>query len=145
MSMLRKCHSLKLKLFSLIIVNKEYYNLLNFEEPEVKYLWIDSYCYPFYPVNTFHENKWAFDWNINNENVMSDSLSAYAVFKFLVNSNFIYSLEEIKVPYSTLSNPSMNLEESWTLKIWSNKNYAFELTINYIYFFLFSTLSAMQK
>ena len=101
MSMLRKCRSLKLKLFSLIIVNKEYYNLLNFEDPEVKYLWIDSYCHPFYPVNTFHENKWAFDCNINNENVMLDSLSAYAVFKFLVDSNFIYSLEEIKIIWTS--------------------------------------------
>ena len=37
----------------------------------------------------------------NNEWNESISLSAYAVFKFLVHSNFIYSLEEIRVKVSS--------------------------------------------
>ena len=102
MSMLRRSYSIKLKIFPLIIVNKEYYKLLKFDDPQIKFLDIDWYLYPYYPVNNFKESWWLFDKNIeNNEWNESISLSAYAVFKFLVHSNFIYSLEEIRVKVSS--------------------------------------------
>ena len=98
MSILRKSKSLKIKIFSLILTLKEYYDMLDFKNPKVKFIYIDWYMFPFYPVNNFKNNGWKFDskWESNfyREGL---SLSAYAIFMFLVNSNFIYSLEEIRI------------------------------------------------
>ena len=61
MSMLRRSYSIKLKIFPLIIVNKEYYKLLKFDDPQIKFLDIDWYLYPYYPVNNFKGSWWLFD------------------------------------------------------------------------------------
>ena len=96
--MLRKSRSLKIKIFSLILISKEYYKLLDFEASKVKYLQIDSYMYPYYPVNKFENQMWNFDQKEEGSyDFHKFSLSAYAIFKFLVHSNLIYSIEEIKI------------------------------------------------
>ena len=102
MSLFRKAYSLKIKIFSLIIISKDFYKLLDFWDPKVKYLLIDWYSSPFYPVNSFENDGWIFDSSLeDNKEIDKLSLSAYAVFKFLVNSNFIYTLEEIKVIWTS--------------------------------------------
>ena len=102
MSLFRKAYSLKIKIFSLIIISKDFYKLLDFWDPKVKYLLIDWYSSPFYPVNSFENDGWIFDSSLeDNKEIDELSLSAYAVFKFLVNSNFIYTLKEIKVIWTS--------------------------------------------
>ena len=87
MSLLKKSHSLD-------VVSKEYYDLLNFEDWQIKFLriyWLQSNLYP---VNWFEGDGWEFQkYKENNKG----SLSAYALFKFLVYSNFIYSLQELQI------------------------------------------------
>ena len=47
-----------------------------------------------YPVNWFEGDGWVFqEYKENNKG----SLSAYALFKFLIYSNFIYSLQELQI------------------------------------------------
>ena len=76
------------------VVNKEYYDLLNFKDSQIKFLRIYWYKSNLYPVNWFEGNGWAFQkYKKNNKG----SLSAYALFKFLVYSNFIYSLQELQI------------------------------------------------
>ena len=98
MSMLRKWNSVKCKILPLIITSKEFYDLLDFDQPKIKFLQIGSYFSPFYPVNFFHEDSWFYEEEFDDEyEIYKSSLSAYAIFKFLVNSNFIDSLEEIRI------------------------------------------------
>ena len=76
------------------VVNKEYYDLLNFKDSQIKFLSIYWDKSNLYPVNWFEGDGWAFQkYKENNEG----SLSAFALFKFLVYSNFIYSLQELQI------------------------------------------------
>ena len=94
MSLLKNSYSLDVYIDPLIIVSKEYYDLLNFEDSQIKFLRIEWKPSNLYPVNWFEGNGWAFqEYKENNEG----SLSAYALFKFLVYSNFIYSLQELHI------------------------------------------------
>ena len=76
------------------VVSKEYYDLLNFEDWRIKFLMIEWNKSNYYPVNWFEGDGWEFKkYNKNYKG----SLSAYALFKFLVYSNFIYSLQELQI------------------------------------------------
>ena len=81
--------------------------MLPFDDPKIKYLtiiWSDS---NYYPVNKFQDDGWIFNKYLeDNELINSVSLSAYAIFKFLVYSKFIYSLKEIRIVWNS-SNQSM--------------------------------------
>ena len=102
MSIFKNANSLKIKIFPLLIISQQYYEILDFKKPKLKYLLIDWYSSPYYPVNTFKDDEWLFDSILEKDERLSDiSLSAYAIFMFLVNSNFIYSLKEIKVIWAS--------------------------------------------
>ena len=76
------------------VVNKEYYDLLNFKDSQIKFLRIYWKQSNLYPVNWFEGEGWVFqEYKENNKG----SLSGYALFKFLVYSNFIYSLQELQI------------------------------------------------
>ena len=76
------------------VVNKECYDFLNFEDSQIKFLRIYWFKSNLYPVNWFEGDGWVFQkYKENNKG----SLSAYALFKFLVYSNFIYSLQELQI------------------------------------------------
>ena len=76
------------------VVNKEYYNLLNFKDSQIKFLKIYWKKFNLYPVNWFEGDGWKFQKYKENNNW---SLSAYALFKFLIYSNFIYSLQGLQI------------------------------------------------
>ena len=72
--------------------------MLDFEDPQVRFLQIDTFIYPYYPVNTLNDYGWILDKNYESiKESEKFSLPAYAIFKFLINTKFIYSLEEIKI------------------------------------------------
>ena len=94
MSLLKKSNSLDVVVYPLIIVNKEYYDLLNFEDSQIKFLRIYWSQSNYYPVNWFEGDGWIFqEYKENNK----ESLSASALFKFLIYTNFIYSLQELQI------------------------------------------------
>ena len=94
MSLLKNSYSLDVVIGPLIIVNKECHDILNFEDSQIKFLRIYWKQSNYYPVNWFEGDGWVFqEYKENNEG----SLSAYALFKFLVYSNFIYSLQELQI------------------------------------------------
>ena len=93
MSLLKDSYSLDVNIFPLMIVNKKCYDLLNFNDCKIKFLRINSRSY-LYPVNWFEGNGWIFQkYKENNK----ESLSAIAIFNFLIYSNFIYSLQELQI------------------------------------------------
>ena len=50
------------------------------------------------PINRFENNEWAFNEDVENKMLIEEiSLSAYALFKFLLYTNLIYSVEEIEI------------------------------------------------
>ena len=94
MSLLKNSYSLDVYIKSLIIVNKDYYDRLNFEDSQIKFLRIYWDEFNLYPINWFEGDGWVFqEYKENNKG----SLSAYALFKFLIYSNFIYSLQELQI------------------------------------------------
>ena len=60
MSILRKSRSLRVIIQSLVITNKEYYELFDFKDPQIKYLTIQWDLFP-YPINKFQNNGWALE------------------------------------------------------------------------------------
>ena len=51
-----------------------------------------------YPINKFANNKWTFNEDLEDKELIEEiSLSAYALFKFLLYTNLIYSVEEIEI------------------------------------------------
>ena len=97
MSMLRKSNSIRINMTPLLIISEKLYKILDFDKPKVRYLWIDLHR-SIYPVNVFHEGEWSFDSNLENEKISKNlSLAAYALFKFLLYSNYIYSIEQIEI------------------------------------------------
>ena len=96
-SILRSSKSLKINIYSPILVSEEFYKLFDFSNPEVKYLSIELHN-SLTPVNKFEDNKWIFNEYLDDKKLIEEiSLSAYVLFKFLLYSNFIYSVEEIKI------------------------------------------------
>ena len=50
------------------------------------------------PINKYANNKWTFNEDLEDKELIEDtSLSVYALFKFLLYSNIIYSVEEIEI------------------------------------------------
>ena len=98
MSIFRKSWSLKVTIKPLILVSDEYYYLLNFEDTQVKFLTICWDSSNYYPINKFEEDGWKYVKNYESFYQSEEiSLSAYALYKFLVNSKFIYSLYEMRI------------------------------------------------
>ena len=96
-SILRNSKSLKIKLYSPILVLEELYELFDFDNPQIKYLsieWDDS----LYPVNKLKKNKWIYKEVLNDKELIEEiSHFAYALFKFLLFTNLIYSVEKIEI------------------------------------------------
>ena len=98
MSILRKVRSLDVSLNPLMIITKSYYDMFDFRDPKIKFLKVYTEYSHLYPVNKFYDGGWIFDAKSeNNLQFNNISLTAYALFRFLVNSNFIYSLQEVKI------------------------------------------------
>ena len=104
-------HAIKLKLgiVNRIITENDYYWLLEFNESEVEYLEID--CIDIQPVNSFHQASWRFDQNIEKNYTCEVSKQAYALYKFLINTKYIYSLKEIKLNILDKYDPWAELKE----------------------------------
>ena len=50
------------------------------------------------PINTFEDYEWTFNEDLEDKELIEEiSLSAYALFKFLLYTNLIYSVEEIEI------------------------------------------------
>ena len=136
MSILKNSYSLNVQMWPLIIISKDYYDLLEFCDSNVKFLrisWLES---NFYPVNKIKNNKWTYDPNWEKPLRYNNlSLSAYALFMFLTNSNFIYSLQELRVNcYSKDDNFEADLTELITnFKKSSRKLINLQISIYYKY------------
>ena len=80
-----------------MIISKEYYELFDFSYPKIRYLSIDEDPLK-KPVNKFLNSRWLFQEDLEDAIPFKEtSLSSYALFKFLIYSNLIYSLEEIEI------------------------------------------------
>ena len=56
------------------------------------------------PVNKFKDDEWTFNEDPeDNELIEEISLSAYTLFKFLLYTNLIYSVEEIEINGESLT------------------------------------------
>ena len=96
-SILRHSKFLKISIYSPILVSEEFYELFDFDNPHVKYLSIEWDITPT-PVNKFENNKWIFNKDQEDKELIEEiSLSVYALFKFLLYSNLVYSVEEIEI------------------------------------------------
>ena len=61
-----------------------------------------QFNFTLYPVNKFAKDCWSFDQRIDADlQIQNISLQAYAIFKFLIYTNFIYSLKEIQIVWSS--------------------------------------------
>ena len=50
------------------------------------------------PINKFTNNKWTFNEDLEDKELIEEiSLPAYSLFKFLLYTNLIYSVEEIEI------------------------------------------------
>ena len=132
MSLLKNSYSLDVKTDPLIIVNKEYYNRLNFKDSQIKFLRIHWKKSNYYPVNWFEGDGLAFQESKENN---KGSLSAYALFKFLVYSNLIYSLQELQIRlYSKEDNFENDINDLLaTLKKTTTKLINIKIFVSYIY------------
>ena len=80
-----------------MLVSEEFYELFDFGNPQIKYLSIE-WGISLYPVNIFKNNKWAFKEELEDKELIEEiSIFAYALFKFLLFTNLIYSVEEIEI------------------------------------------------
>ena len=96
-SILSSSKSLKINILSPILVSEEFYELFNYSNPQIKYLSIEWDIF-LNPINIFANNKWTFNEDLEDKELIEEiSLSAYALFKFLLYTNFIYSVEEIEI------------------------------------------------
>ena len=51
-----------------------------------------------YPINKFENNEWTFNEDLEDKELIEEIfLSAYALLKFLIYTNLIYSVEEIEI------------------------------------------------
>ena len=96
-SILRSSKSLKINTYSPILVSEEFYELFDFRNPQIKYLSFEWEIL-LYPVNEFKRNKWTFNEDLEDKKLIEKiSLPAYALFKFLLYTNLIDSVEEIEI------------------------------------------------
>ena len=96
-SILRSSKSLKIKFYSPILVSEEFYELFDFDNPQIKYLSIEWDIF-LNPINIFANDRWKFNEDQEDKELIEEiSLSAYALFKFLLYTNLIYSVEEIEI------------------------------------------------
>ena len=120
-------------LFLIIVTSREYYNLLEFNDPQVKFLkicWMENNCYP---VNKFKDGGWIFDINWEDDEARRVSLSSYSVFKFLVYSNFIYSLHELEIEWYSYEENFENDLHKLITNLKNSSSACIKLSINYIY------------
>ena len=102
-SILRSSKSLKINIYSPILVSEEFYELFDFDNPQIKYLSIE-WDILLNPINNFAINKWTFNEDLEDKELIEEiSLSAYAIFKFLLYTNLIYSVEEIEINGESLT------------------------------------------
>ena len=96
-SILRSSKSLKINIYSPILVSEEFYKLFDFDNPQIKYLSIEWGIF-IDPINKFAKDKWTFNEDLEDKELIKEiSLSAYALFKFLLHTNLIYSVEVIEI------------------------------------------------
>ena len=96
-SILRSSKSLKINIYSPILISEGFYKLFDFRNPQIKYLSIE-WGVLLTPVNKFKNNEWIFIKDLEDKELIEEiSLSAYALFKFLLYTNLIYSVEEIEI------------------------------------------------
>jgi len=95
-SMFRKLKSLKIGMIFSIIINKNFYNLLSFENPNVEYL--ELVCNLKSWGDSFWDNRLVFSKG-KGENVFASESHwhAYCVFMLLILTRFIYSLKQLKI------------------------------------------------
>ena len=80
-----------------MIVSKEFYELFDFNDCQVKYLSIEIYSL-LSPVNKFEDDEWTFNEDLEDKELIEEiSLSAYVLFKFLLYTNLIYSVKVIEI------------------------------------------------
>ena len=102
-SMLRSSKSLKINIYSPILVSEKFYELFDFDNPQIKYLSIE-WDILLNPINKFKGNEWTFNEDLEDKELIEEiSLSAYALFKFLLFTNLIYSVEEIEINWKFLT------------------------------------------
>ena len=96
-SIIRSSKSLKINIYSPILVSEEFYELFDFDNPQIKYLSIE-WDILLNPINIFKDYEWKFNEDLEDKELIEEiSLSAYALFKFLLHTNLIYSVEEIEI------------------------------------------------
>ena len=102
-SILRSSKSLKINIYSSILVSKESYKLFDFSSPQIKYLSIEWDIF-LNPINKFEDDEWTFNEDLEDKELIEEiSLSAYTLFKFLLYTNLIYSVEEIEINGESLT------------------------------------------
>ena len=121
-SILRSSKSLKINIYSSILVSEESYKLFDFSSPQIKYLSIE-WDILLYPVNEFTNNKWTFNEDLEDKELIKEiSLSAYTLFKFLLYTNLIYSVEEIEI-YGEFLTEKIKAKLYYQLNKWRNQHY----------------------
>ena len=84
-------------MYSPILVSEEFYELFDFSNPQIKYLSIE-WDILLYPLNKFEKFRWKFNEDLENKELIEEiSLSSYTLFKFLLYTNLIYSVELIEI------------------------------------------------
>ena len=72
------------------------------------------------PINKFASNKWTFNEYLEDKELIEEiSLSAYALFKFLLYTNLIYSVEEIEINGDFLTE-KIKSKLYYQINIWRN-------------------------
>ena len=118
-SILRSSKSLKINIYYPILVSEEFYELFDFNNPQIKYLTIE-WDISLDPVNEFTYNKWTFNEYLEDKELIEEiSLSTYALFKFLLFTNLIYSVEQIKINGRFLSEKAKD-KLNYQINKWRN-------------------------
>ena len=121
-STLRNSKSLKINILSPILVSEEFYELFDFSNLQIKYLSIEWDIF-LNPINIFANNKWIFNEDLEDKELIEEiSLSAYALFKFLLYTNLIYSVEEIEINGESLTKKIKD-KLYYQLDKWRNLHY----------------------
>ena len=95
-SMFKKLKSLKIGMIFSIIINKNFYNLLSFENPKVEYL--ELVCNLKSWGDSFWDNRLVFSKGKGEDLFASEShWHAYCVYMLLILTRFIYSLKQLKI------------------------------------------------
>ena len=102
-----------------MIVSKEFYELFDFNDCQVKYLSIEIYSL-LSPINKFEDDEWTFNEDLEDKELIEQiSLSAYTLFRFLLYTNLIYSVEEIEISGGLLTKKIID-KLNYQLNKWRN-------------------------